>query len=272
VLKGLWFVPVVAIWFVWFKPMTSATSASAPSLGDASLPASSCSCTASVNGKTSSSTQFQEESVPEDYVDTPAKRIKLDFPEDKSSEEQTKSVSTVTPASSQQEDVVPSETPSTEPTAPFNPSPLSADETRKLLWDEAEYDSTAATVTPKRSDYLSWDDYFMAVGFLSAQRSKDPTSPMGACLVDTENRVIGIGYSGFPRGCSDDHLPWAAAANKSSRPWLHTPHPYACHAEVNAILNKCSSDAVGARLYVDHFPCEYTLTAHHPKYLSISNS
>ena len=60
----------------------------------------------------------------------------------------------------------------------------------------------------KRPDYLEWAEYFMAVSFLSAMRSKDPATQVGACIVNPENRIVGIGYNGMPRGCSDDLLPW----------------------------------------------------------------
>jgi dCMP deaminase len=146
----------------------------------------------------------------------------------------------------------------TESVAPSNPpvftSPLSHDEIGELLLQEANYDCNAPTTTPKRSSYLSWDDYFMAIAFLSARRSKDPKAPTGACLVDADNRVIGIGYNGFPRGCSDDLLPWQHPAS-SDAPILHTSSPYECHAEMNAILNKCSADVAGAKLYTPHYPC-----------------
>ena len=60
----------------------------------------------------------------------------------------------------------------------------------------------------KRDDYLEWSEYFMAVSFLSAMRSKDPATQVGACIVNPEKRIVGIGYNGMPRGCSDDLLPW----------------------------------------------------------------
>jgi dCMP deaminase len=139
---------------------------------------------------------------------------------------------------------------------PVFTSPLSKDEIHALLLEEAGYDCTnPATALAKRTDYLSWDDYFMAIASLSAHRSKDPILPKGACLVDAENRVIGIGYNGFPRGCPDDLLPWQISCSHET-PFLHTPSPYECHAEVNAILNKCSADVAGARMYVAHFPCK----------------
>ncbi|CBI15669.3 hypothetical protein VitviT2T_025673 [Vitis vinifera] len=105
----------------------------------------------------------------------------------------------------------------------------------------------------KRRGYLSWDDYFMAIAFLSAERSKDPNRQVGACLVSQNGVILGIGYNGFPRGCSDDKLPWAKKS-KTGDP-LETKYPYVCHAEVNAILNTNHASAAGQRLYVTMFPC-----------------
>jgi deoxycytidylate deaminase len=73
----------------------------------------------------------------------------------------------------------------------------------------------------KRNDAISWDDYFMAVAFLSAMRSKDPSTQVGACIVDGDKRIVGIGYNGFPRGCSDDELPWSREAEDE----LDTKYP-----------------------------------------------
>ena len=106
--------------------------------------------------------------------------------------------------------------------------------------------------TPERS-YLSWDDYFMAVAFLSAQRSKDPNKQVGACIVDQKNVMCGIGYNGFPRGCPDSKLPWAKRSKSGNS--LETKYPYVCHAEMNAILNKNGASVAGARVYVTMFPC-----------------
>ena len=93
--------------------------------------------------------------------------------------------------------------------------------------------------TEKRTDgVLSWDDYFMSVAFLSAQRSKDPSTQVGACIVNKDKRIVGIGYNGFPRGCHDDQLPWA----REHEDPLQTKYPFVCHAEMNAILNKNSAD------------------------------
>lgn len=92
----------------------------------------------------------------------------------------------------------------------------------------------------------------MAMAFLTAQRSKDPNTQVGACIVDDENRIISCGYNGFPTGCSDDDLPWA----RSNSNGLLNKYLYVCHAEVNAILNKGSADVKGATLYVALFPCQ----------------
>lgn len=103
----------------------------------------------------------------------------------------------------------------------------------------------------KRLTAISWDNYFMAVAFLSAMRSKDPSTQVGACIVDSRKRIVGIGYNGFPTGCSDDILPWARTAEDE----LDTKYPYVVHAEVNAILNKISAELIGCSIYVGLFPC-----------------
>ncbi|KAG1696292.1 hypothetical protein DVH05_018839 [Phytophthora capsici] len=113
--------------------------------------------------------------------------------------------------------------------------------------------STASSTVQKRSDYLSWDDYFMSVAFLSAMRSKDPSTQVGACIVNPERKIVGIGYNGFPNGCGDDELPWARESETNSP--LDTKYPYVCHAEMNAILNKNSTDVKGCTIYVALFPC-----------------
>ncbi|KAF0910533.1 hypothetical protein E2562_002977 [Oryza meyeriana var. granulata] len=105
----------------------------------------------------------------------------------------------------------------------------------------------------KREGYISWDDYFMAIAFLSAERSKDPNRQVGACLVSQEGIILGIGYNGFPRGCSDNKLPWAKKSARGDP--LETKYPYVVHAEVNAILNTNHASAAGQKLYVTMFPC-----------------
>lgn len=100
------------------------------------------------------------------------------------------------------------------------------------------------------SHYISWEEYFMGVAALSSKRSKDPNTQVGACVVNTEKRIIGIGYNGFPTGCRDEEFPWG----KTDKNYLNTKYPYVVHAEPNAILN-CSSSLKDATLYVTLFPC-----------------
>jgi len=87
-----------------------------------------------------------------------------------------------------------------------------------------------------RLGYLSWEDYFMSIAFLSAMRSKDPNKQVGACIVSDNNIIVGIGYNGFPRGCPDTGLPWAKLSRNDDI--LETKYPYVVHAEANALLNK----------------------------------
>ena len=86
--------------------------------------------------------------------------------------------------------------------------------------------------TLKRADYISWDEYFMGVSALSAMRSKDPNTQVGACIVSDHNKILSMGYNGFPNGVSDDEFPWAREGEE-----LETKYPYVTHAELNAILN-----------------------------------
>ena len=103
----------------------------------------------------------------------------------------------------------------------------------------------------KRDDYISWEEYFMAIAQLSAKRSKDPSTQVGACIVNANKRIIGIGYNGFPIGCSDDELPWGREGD-----FLDTKYPFVCHAEMNAITNAANKpDLDGASMYVSLFPC-----------------
>lgn len=100
-----------------------------------------------------------------------------------------------------------------------------------------------------RKNYINWDDYFMGLALLSAMRSKDPNTQVGACIVNADKRVVGIGYNGLPRGCEDDDFPWEREGD-----FLETKYPYVCHAELNAILNSIKS-LDGCTIYVALFPC-----------------
>lgn len=105
----------------------------------------------------------------------------------------------------------------------------------------------------KRTDYLSWDEFFIGVAKLAAGRSKDPSTQVGACIVSADNRILSIGYNGTPNNFDDDNFPW----NREGERRNDTKYPYVCHAELNAILNYAGSrkDLIGARIYVDLFPC-----------------
>ena len=103
---------------------------------------------------------------------------------------------------------------------------------------------------PKRNDYISWDEYFMGVAMLSAYRSKDPNTRVGACIVNSANKIMSVGYNGFPAGCSDDEFPWEREGET-----YHTKYPYVCLAELNAILDNEGSSLKGCRIYVALFPC-----------------
>lgn len=105
-------------------------------------------------------------------------------------------------------------------------------------------------MTNKRTDYISWDEYFMGIALISAKRSKDPNTQVGACIVDSDNKIVGIGYNGLPMGCSDDEFPWGNQGN-----FLETKYPYTCHAELNAILNSIGRDLRICRIYTTLFPC-----------------
>lgn len=102
----------------------------------------------------------------------------------------------------------------------------------------------------KRKDYLNWDEYFMGIALLSSYRSKDPNTQVGACIVNDKNRIMSVGYNGFPYGCDDDEFPWERCGDA-----YDTKYPYVCHAELNAILNNRGANLEGAKIYVALFPC-----------------
>lgn len=108
----------------------------------------------------------------------------------------------------------------------------------------------------KRNGYISWDEYFMGVALLASQRSKDPNTQVGACIVSGENScygsnvIISTGYNGFPIGCSDDEYPWERVGATNQ-----TKYPYVVHAELNAILNAHGKSLLGTKIYVALFPC-----------------
>ncbi len=101
----------------------------------------------------------------------------------------------------------------------------------------------------KRENYFSWDETFMHICRIIAQRSKDPSTQTGACIVDKKNIILSLGYNGFPRGCSDDLLPWDREGE-----FGETKYPFVVHAEENAVLN-ANASLDGAKLYCILFPC-----------------
>lgn len=104
----------------------------------------------------------------------------------------------------------------------------------------------------KKVDYLNWDEYFIGVAALTAMRSKDPNTQVGACIASSDNRVLSVGYNGAPNGFSDDEFPWDRKGKR-----LETKYPYVCHSELNAILNFRGNmrELQTARIYVHYFPC-----------------
>lgn len=101
----------------------------------------------------------------------------------------------------------------------------------------------------KNKNYISWDQYFMGIAMISGYRSKDPNTQVGACIIDEDKKIVGVGYNGFPTGCPDDVFPWAKEGD-----FLETKYPYVCHAELNAILNSVKSTK-NCIIYVGLFPC-----------------
>ena len=102
----------------------------------------------------------------------------------------------------------------------------------------------------KRQEYLSWDEYFMGIALLSSMRSKDPSTQVGACIVNSEKRILSMGYNGMPHCCDDDVYPWDRQGNP-----LDSKYLYVCHAELNAILNCSTGKVRGCTVYTTLFPC-----------------
>lgn len=105
-------------------------------------------------------------------------------------------------------------------------------------------------MSEKRQDYISWDEYFMGVAILSGMRSKDPNTQVGACIVSPDNKILSMGYNGFPMRCSDDDFPWAREGDG-----IENKYYYTTHSELNAILNYRGGSLEGAKMYVSLFPC-----------------
>ena len=102
----------------------------------------------------------------------------------------------------------------------------------------------------KREDYIRWDEYFMGISKLAGMRSKDPNTQVGACIVGDDNKILSMGYNGFPHGCSDEEFPWEREGDM-----LETKYAFVTHSELNAILNYRGGSLAGSKLYVSLFPC-----------------
>jgi dCMP deaminase len=105
------------------------------------------------------------------------------------------------------------------------------------------------------AERISWDDYFMSLALLSAKRSKDPQTQVGACIVSGSKKIVGIGYNGFPHlgpVSNDDCLPWGRTPGSRT---VDTKYPFVCHAEMNAVMNKNQQDIAGCSVYTTLFPC-----------------
>ena len=90
---------------------------------------------------------------------------------------------------------------------------------------------------------MKWDDRFLQLAETIATWSKDPSTKVGAVIVDDSHRVISVGYNGFPKGIDDSPEIYADREYK-----LNT----IIHAETNAILF-AQRDLAGCTLYT--FPC-----------------
>ena len=98
---------------------------------------------------------------------------------------------------------------------------------------------------------ISWGEYFMEVAKLTAKRSKDPNTQVGACIVNSENKIIGVGYNGFVSIPNNDNIfPWT----KDPDHYDKDKYSYVVHAEANALLN-CTASTKGATIYVTLYPC-----------------
>lgn len=101
----------------------------------------------------------------------------------------------------------------------------------------------------KPREAISWDECFIRMAQIIALRSKDPQTQAGAVVVDKRNVVVGLGYNGFPRGISNNSLPWDREGD-----FLNTKYPYVCHAEENAIYNS-NNKTQDCVIYCTLFPC-----------------
>lgn len=103
---------------------------------------------------------------------------------------------------------------------------------------------------PPRNTRLAWKDRHMLEALISAERSPDPNTQVGACIVNQTNRVISTGYNSFPNGIAPHIFPW----DRENKDPLLTKYPYIVHAERNAIHN-AQTLLHGCTLFVTMYPC-----------------
>lgn len=99
----------------------------------------------------------------------------------------------------------------------------------------------------------TWDETFMGIAKLVSQRSKDPSTQVGAAIVTTDNRILSVGYNGTPIGFDDNEFPWG----KNDTNPMNNKYLYVVHSERNAILNfrGVLREMSQGKIYVTHFPC-----------------
>lgn len=123
---------------------------------------------------------------------------------------------------------------------------------RKCASEENKSDSKPG----KRIDYISWSEMHMSIAIIASLRSKDPVTQVGSVIVNpNEQKIVSIGYNGFPRGISDDVFPWNRPISDKDEDILNSKKLFVVHAEENAILNKVSSNIKGCIVYSTLMPC-----------------
>ena len=90
----------------------------------------------------------------------------------------------------------------------------------------------------------------MGIALFTSLRSKDPSSKVGAVIVNAKNKIVGTGYNGFVAGAPENRFSWEREGE-----WLNTKYPFVVHAEANAILNSTTSDLSNCKIYTTLFPC-----------------
>lgn len=100
----------------------------------------------------------------------------------------------------------------------------------------------------KRQEYINWDEFGMGLALIAAQRSKDPNTQVGACILDEKHMVLGVGYNGFPYGCSDNKFRWDKGDGLNK-------YFFSVHAEANAILSSDYNRIKNSIIYTTLFPC-----------------